>query len=355
MRIAILGSIALPVPPPFSGGTEWIVYHQAVGLAKKGHVVLLVGAKGTKQNFDQANITVFEVGEGNLASGSASESKLDPVATEASRKLRLENAYLSEVAKILIDQASSYDFILNNMRGEAVFLPVARLLQKPFVNVMHLNIFKELADVFSVYNARIITISNAQRKEFPNLFYLATVYNCVDTQKFAFNDSPSDYLLMIGTVGRHKNQKAAIEVAKKAGRRLIIAGKVRDQDYFEELKPFFKEGKIEYKGELSFEGKVKLYQNASVLLFPILWEEPFGLVMIEAGSCGTPVIAFNHGAVSEVLVDRKTGFVVEDVDSMAQAVAKIDQINRADCRKHVEEHFTPEKMVDKLEKVLESV
>lgn len=355
MKIAILGSVALPVPPPGQGGTEWIAYYQAMGLSQRGHDVLLIASSGTKEHFSGTNVRVFEVGEGNLVAGGKKEQSLNPQTTESSRKLRLENAYLAEVAKILIDQKDSYDIILNNMRGEAVFLPVAKLLQKPFINVMHLNTFPELAAVFRIYKTQIITISNAQRTAFPDLSYVATVYNCVDTEAFVFNPVASDYLLMMGTVGEHKNQKAGIEVARKTGMKLVIAGKVRDEEYFAKLKPFFTTGQIEYRGELSFAEKVQLYQGAKALLFPILWEEPFGLVMIEAMACGTPVIAFRHGAVPEVVVEGKTGFIVDDVEQMAQAVGKVGQIKREDCRKYVEDHFTPEKMLDSLEKALMSV
>ena len=372
MRIAILGSVALPVPPPFQGGTEWIAYYQAVGLSNKGHDVILFAAKGSAQNFRDSAVRnatprdaggkgkVIEVGGGDVIAGSAKAQKFDPQYTEASRKLRLEMVYLSQVSQKLIENKDSYDIILNNMRGEGVFLPIAKFLNKPFVTVMHLNLFPELAQLFLEFNTNIITISNAQRKDFPNLNYLATVYNCVDLDKYSFNptpkglsESPQDYLLMVGTIGRHKNQGEAIAVAKELGLKLVLAGKIRDQDYFEELKKDIDGEQIKWVGEIGFEEKVKLYQNAKAFIFPILWEEPFGLVMIEAMSCGTPVVAFNRGAVSEVVKSGLTGYVVDNHSQMVEAVRKIDSISRADCRKHVEENFTVGKMVDEYESALE--
>ena len=157
MRIAILGSVALPVPPPMQGGTEWIAYHQAMGLSKRGHEVILFAAKGSAQNFRDSKVRVIEVGGGDVIAGSAKEKKFDPQYTEASRKLRVEMVYLSQVSQKLIENKDSYDVILNNMRGEAVFLPIAKLLNKPFVNVMHLNLFPELADLFQTFNTNIIT------------------------------------------------------------------------------------------------------------------------------------------------------------------------------------------------------
>ena len=355
MRILILGSVALPIPPPAQGGTELIAYYQAKGLAEKGHGVILVGAKGTAVNFTGTKVRVIEIGEGDLVSGTALEQKFDPEKTESSRKLRLENVYLAKASQVLIDEVANYDVILNNMRGEAVFLPLAKLLGKPFVNVMHLNLFPELGDLFATYKTPVITISNFQRNGFENLNYLTTVYNGVDTSRFAFNDKPSGYLLMMGSIGRHKNQGAAIRVAKKLDMPLVLAGKINDKAYFEELKKDIDGEQIKWVGELGFEEKLKLYQEAKAFLFPILWDEPFGLVMIEALSCGTPVVAFRKGSTSEVVLDNKTGFIVDNEHEMIEAVGKIDSISRAECRKHVEDNFTVEKMIDNYEKALQKI
>lgn len=355
MRVAILGSVALPVPPPFQGGTEWIAYHQAKGLSQKGHEIVLLAARGTSQNFKNSKVKVIEVGGGDVVAGSSREKKIDSQLIESSRKLRLEIVYLTEASQKLIDLKDSYDLILNNMRGEAVFLPIAKFLNKPFVNVMHLNLFPELAELFKTFNTNIITISNAQRKEFPNLNYLATVSNCVDIDKYSFNPTPENYLLMVGTIGRHKNQGEAIAVAKELGMKLILAGKIRDQDYFDELKKDIDGEQIKWFGEMGFEEKLKIYQNAKAFIFPINWEEPFGLVMIEAMSCGVPVVAFNRGAVSEVVRNGLTGYVVDNHSQMVEAVKKIGSIDRAACRKHVEENFTIEKMIDSYERALLSL
>lgn len=356
MRILILGSVALPIPPPAQGGTEIIAYNQAIGLSNKGHDIILVGANGTASNFTDSKVKVIEVGEGDLVSGSSLEQKFDPEKTEASRKLRLEAVYLAKVSEVIINEAENYDIILCNIRGEAVFLPIAKVLKKPFVNVMHLNLFPELASLFKEYRTSVITISNSQRKGFENLNYLATVYNGVDTSKYVFkNTNPADYLLMVGSIGRHKNQAGGIRVAKALNMPLILAGKVNDKVYFEEIKKDIDGEKIRWVGEMKFSEKLIMYQSAKAFLFPILWNEPFGLVMIEAMSCGTPVVAFRNGSVPEIVIDGKTGFVVDNEQMMIEAISKIDLIKREDCRLHVEKKFTLEKMIDDYEKALESI
>jgi glycosyltransferase involved in cell wall biosynthesis len=174
----------------------------------------------------------------------------------------------------------------------------------------------------------------------------------VETQKYRFNNEPEDYLLMTGTIGWHKNQGAAIKVAKKLGMKLVLAGKVRDEDYLSEIKKDIDGDKIKLLGELGFEEKVELLKDAKAFVFPILWEEPFGLVMIEAMSCGTPVVAFSNGAAPEVVRDGKTGFIVANEQEMAEAIKKIDLINRADCRRHVEENFSIDRMINSYEDAL---
>jgi glycosyltransferase involved in cell wall biosynthesis len=350
MRICILGSVALPVPPLEQGGTEWIVYYQAKELAKRGHQILLIAAEGTKEHFLDTTVTVIEVGKGTMVGEST-----DTTYTEGSRMLRREMIYLAHVSQLLIDQKNEYDVILNNMRGEAVFLPVAKMLNKPFVTVMHLPLFAELATMFAPYKTPLITISNAQRKGFPDLNYLATVYNCVDTDQYSYNATPDEYLLMIGSIGRHKNQKDAIRLAKETNMQLILAGKIREQDYFEELKKDIDGKQIVYKGEVGSAEKIQLYKNAKAFIFPILWEEPFGLVMIEAMSCGTPVLAYNNGAIAEVVADGKTGFVVDTYEALVKKVQECVVLKRADCRKHIEQHFTIAKMIDGYENALANI
>jgi glycosyltransferase involved in cell wall biosynthesis len=361
MRIVILGSVALPVPPPMQGGTERIAYYQAKGLAAKGHDVTLVAAKGSRVE----GVKVVEIGGGDTVVGSGQETSDKRQATreeytESSRNLRKEAVYLTEVAEWLRDHQSEYDVILNNMRGgESYFVPVAKTLNKKFATVMHLPIFKELAAFFQEHNTPVITISNAQRAGFDGLNYVATVYNCVDVDSFPFSPRHGDYLLMMGSIVPHKNQKDGIAVASQCGMKLILAGKVGNPTYFEtEIKKYIDNHNVILVGEVSLEEKYRLYKEARALLFPILWEEPFGLVMIEAMATGTPVVAYRRGAVPEVVVDGKTGFIVppeKGVEGLAEAIKKIGQIDRAACRQHVIDHFTVQEMIDGYEAALKKL
>ncbi len=354
-KLLLLGSVASPCPPKKQGGTERVAYYQGKYLAKKGVKIIFVGALGTRKNFEEelefekesqkekilSQIEFIEIGGGTQFGNASDSIKIDLARIEASRKLRLENIYLAKVLEMMVERQKEYDVILNNMRGEAIFLPMAKLLDKEFVNVCHLNIFPELADLFRQYKTSLITISESQRDEYPDLNYIAMIYNPINTQIFPFNSKPKNYALMISTIGYHKNQKDAILACQKAGIPLILAGKIRDLEYFnQEIKSFIDNKNVIYYGELDFSAKLKLYQEAKVFLFPILWQEPFGLVCIEALSCGTPVIAYPHGGPKEIIIDGYNGFLVDSMDDMAKRIKEINKINRENCRQSVEERFS---------------
>jgi glycosyltransferase involved in cell wall biosynthesis len=423
MRILILGSVALPVPPVAQGGTERMAWFQANGLALRGHDVTLVAAKGSEVS---PKYKLVEIGGGDTVEGSGlriedqnnrkddgkgtinegnntnvdlagqinvSNNKIEllnivPEITETSRKLRKEAVYWAQVSQWMLDHKDTYDIILNNMRGaEATLLPIAKIVNKPFVNVMHLPIFKELADQFAQYDAHIVTISNAQRKLFSQLNYAGTIYNGIEVDQFTFSAKSAGYLLMMGSIAPHKNQKAGIEIAKKMHKKLILAGKISNKQYHEsEILPQIDGEQIVHIGEIGFDQKVQLFGGAEALLFPITWEEPFGLVMIEAMACGTPVVAYAHGAIPEVVNDGVSGFIVNEKDTngtkdndtnstklnntngtnnyvikktglegLIEAVSRIGEIDRGTCRKQVEEHFTVENMVDGFDRALKQI
>lgn len=358
MKILILGSVALPIPPKMQGGTERVAYYQAMGLSKK-HQVTLIAAHGSKHS---DSYRLIEIGGGDTVIGSQNvsskfqvpSSNLGVEITETSRMMRKEASYLTKVSEFLLTQGSEYEVIINNMRlGESLFVPLAAKIGVPLINVTHLPLFKELADVYAQYKTPIVTISNAQRKPFPDLNYVGTTYNPVDVADFSLGSGRGNYLLMMGSITPHKNQAAAIRVAQKMGMKLIIAGKIGNQTYYErEIAPHIDGKDVVHVGEISLLEKNKLYGEAYAFLFPIVWEEPFGLVMIEAMATGTPVVAYGRGAIPEVVEEGKSGFVVGSEDEMVSALKKINQIDRAYCRSYVEKKFSVAQMVESLESIL---
>ncbi|OGG14115.1 hypothetical protein A2773_05180 [Candidatus Gottesmanbacteria bacterium RIFCSPHIGHO2_01_FULL_39_10] len=369
MKIAILGSVVTQVPPMGQAAIEWMAYHQALGLAKLGHKVLLFAPEGSK--VEHENITLVNVGKGGSLSGIGKEGvDLQSKRLGTSYKMRLEITNLGFLIGELLDRDNQFDILVNNLRGEAVVVPVAQLLRKPLVHVMHLPLFDELSSLFKRYNTHLISISDAQRKAFPDLNYAGTVYNGVDPNFFTYNEKPEDYYLYLGSIGANKNPKDAVLACKKAGVKMMIGGRIKDKDYYDkEIAPHIDDKNIKWVGEMHPADVVKLYQGARAFLFPTLWEEPFGLVMIEAMSCGTPVIAYPNGAVPEVVEEGFNGFLVKNVGEMVGKIKEMEQCSlpdrqagnvtmlqwRRNTRKSVEEKFTIEKMVAKYEEVLKKI
>ncbi|PIT97442.1 hypothetical protein COT77_01450 [Candidatus Berkelbacteria bacterium CG10_big_fil_rev_8_21_14_0_10_41_12] len=339
MKIAVIIPPFTTLPTIGQGGTERIAEGLINELLKRDHEVTLLGAGNcqTKANFVQ----IFR--------RTISEQKFDNAFVEASRPLRIETAYITKVMKYLADHDGEFDVVFNHMRGGFLIMPLAQKLKMPIISVFHLPLFEEVIDAVSQFeNPNVISISNNQRKPAGDrINFLSTVYNGLDLSEFEYNDKPENYFMFMGAMGEHKRPHLAIEAAKKAGVKLVLVGGKKREPYFSEMiAPRIDDENVKYLGEVESVERIKVFKNAKGFLFPINWEEPFGLVVIESMASGTPVIAFNHGAMSEIIDDGKDGFVVENVDEMAEAIGKIDQINRSLCRKKVEEKFTYGKMVD---------
>jgi len=346
-KIAIIVPPFTTLPPKGQGGTERIAHEMIEGFIKKGYKVTLFGAgeyKGSA-NF----IQIFKK--------TITERKIESTYIESSRPLRIEIAYATMVMKEIIKREGEFDVIFNHARGGYLFLPLSLFLKTPIVSIMHLPIFKEVADVLASYKKpNVITISNNQRKNFKNINYLATVYNGINLSEFEFCEKPKDYFLFMGALGEHKNPKDAILAVKKAKSKLILAsGKKREPYFSKEIKPLIDGKQIKYVGEVWGKKKIDLLKYTKALLFPIKWQEPFGLVMAEVMACGTPVIAYPNGAVPEVVEDKKTGFIVKNVNEMVKAIKNIETIERRKCRERVEKYFSVEKMVDDYEKIYHKI
>lgn len=265
-------------------------------------------------------------------------------------------------ARSMFEQARKGKYDLLHFHHPEVAAPFAKLFPEvPVVYTLHDPVYdwyKEFLELYATPNQYYISISNNQRIPAPDLSYIDTVYNGIDTAQFEISeDEHDDYLLFAGRIVPEKGVKEAIQVAQETDSRLLIIGPVYhdQQGYFDQyVKPHLNE-KILYLGFLERDDVVRYYQKAKALLAPIQWEEPFGLNMVEAMACGTPVIALRRGSVPEIIESGKTGFIVDSIAEMSEAVAKLDSISADDCRKHVEENFSLKNMVDGYEEAYRKV
>jgi glycosyltransferase involved in cell wall biosynthesis len=236
-------------------------------------------------------------------------------------------------------------------------MPLVRLSQVPAAYILHDPPLPWRKDMFTRLvsdNQRFIAISDTQRQMAPNLPYLATIHNGVDLSTFTFSPRHNNHLLFVGRIMSGKGAADAITVAERTNLPLTLFGELTQDDpaYFTQAVQPRLTRTITYKGFVARQQLAHEYSNAKALLVPIHWEEPFGLTMIEAMACGTPVIAFRHGAVPEIVVDGKTGFIVDTVEEMIEAVKRIDTIDRHACRRHVEKNFSNSHMVTQYEEAL---
>lgn len=301
------------------------------------------------------------VGRGNevtlFASGdSETNAKLNSVLEKSTPALGIDKETARYYNQLLIsrcyEHAKEFDIIHSHFTILSSFY--SRLTGTPTVSSFHSPIEDAARPILSYYKDRnYISFSLAQRKQMPELNWVANIYHGIDTSLFAYNEQPQDYLLYLGRITEEKGVHLAIEAAKTTNQNLIIAGRsYPDEGYWHNQIEKNIDGKtVRYVGEANLQGKIDLLQNAKALLFPTQYDEVFGLVMTEAMSCGTPVIAWNKGSVPEVIQDGTTGFIVKDVNGMVKAIQNIDKINRNECRKRAEMFFSVQKMVTGYEKV----
>ena len=358
MRIAMMVRGFLPTPPQndIAYSPASVAKSLAEGLASRGHAITFFGPEGT--TFDH-NVIVETCG-------------IQPIATtmaELDEQISTHDLF-SDYRFELYDGVMARQMLLRADKGEfdcVVFhhfesaLTLAPLFPKvPIIFILHDVLDSKRREVIEQNaspNQHFISISNNQRRNLPDLNYLTTIYNGIDTEKFAFNDEAEDYLMISGRVTPEKGVKEAVQVALQTKRRLLIAGSLSRQNfrYFdEEIKPYL-DDRILFLGMLDRDQLVKYYSKAAALLSPIQWDEPFGLSMAEANSCGTPVIAFNRGSVPEVVADGKSGYVVDNSAEMILAIEKLDRIKRKDCAKHAREKFSESRMIDQYEAAIASV
>ena len=331
-RIAMLSPIAWRTPPKAYGAWETVVSNITEGLVARGWDVTLFA---TADSITTAKLSA------TISKGYEEDSSVDPHIVSC--------LHISEV----FERASEFDLIHNHFD----FLPLtySRLVSTPVLTTIHGFSSPQIMPVYYKYkNGYFVSISNSDRVE--GLNYLATIYNGINLKEFTFSETPGDALLVYGRIHPEKGFHLAIEVAKKSGRRLIIAGFVQDRRYFEEEIALHVDGKnIEYVGTVSVEGRDDLLKKAYAVLHLNTIPERFGLVMAESMAAGVPVIAMDLGSCREVIADGKTGFLVNDVGEAIQAVEKIPDISRQACRQRVEENFSLDIMVENYEKVYHQI
>ena len=327
MRIAQVAPLYESVPPKYYGGTERVVSYLSEELVRQGH-----------------DVTLFASGD--------SETKARLVAA-CPRSLRLDKRCQNQMAHHFVvlehvfRRVSEFDII--HFHVDYLHFPLSRRERVTQVTTLHGRL--DIPDLVPLYaefqDMPVISISNGQRDPLPWANWQATVYHGLPRDIYQFHPEPGSYLAFLGRISPEKRVDRAIEIAEQIGMPLKIAAKVDevDKDYFESvITPLLRNSPVEFVGEIGDVEKDEFLGNAYALLFPIDWPEPFGLVMIEAMACGTPVIAYRGGAVPELVEQGHTGFIVESLEDAVEAVRQVAQLSRKRCREVFEQRFTATRM-----------
>ena len=341
MRIAQLAPTYERVPPRTYGGTELVVHLITEELVRRGHDVTLFATgdsvtKARLRSVSQEPVRYGEVTDDGLVHA---------------EYLQLANAQ----ACFLAERRAEFDLVHNHAGIEGMVLGASS--RTPVVSTMHNPFVARTQPIWDAYPWFHHAVSAASAATFPTHGALAPILHGIDVESFDVGE-PEGYLLFLGRFSPAKGADRAIQAAQRAGRRLILAGKVdaSDADHAREaIEPLIDGDRVRYVGEADAMTKGRLLAGADALLFPIEWDEPFGLVMIEALASGTPVIGFRRGSVPEIVEDGRTGFVVDDVEAMADAIGRLDEIDRRVCRLAAERRFTVARMVDDVEAMYRAV
>jgi glycosyltransferase involved in cell wall biosynthesis len=338
MRIAQIAPLTESVPPKLYGGTERVVSYITEALVDLGH-----------------NVTLFASGD------SVTRAKLEPVWPHA---LRLDPGIRDRIAPHMLlmemvrRQADEFDVLHFHM--DYYSFSLFKRQDTAFVTTLHGRLdLPEQQPVFDTFNtAPVISISDSQRHPLPQAKWLTTVYHGLPGQLYTPQPVEQKYLAFLGRVSPEKRVDMAIRIAGRCAMPIRIAAKIdaADREYFErDIKPLLDLPHVEFIGEIADHQKAEFLSGAHALLFPIDWPEPFGLVMIEAMACGTPVIAFNRGSVPEVIEDGVSGFIVEDEIGAVAAVSRLHTVPRPRVRQRFEERFTSHRMAQQYVEAYQAV
>jgi glycosyltransferase involved in cell wall biosynthesis len=338
MRIAEIAPLYESVPPQLYGGTERVVSCLTESLVAQGH-----------------NVTLFASGDSvtqaELRPGCRRSLRMDPLNVDA-----LADHVL--MAEQVLQASDEFDVVHSHI--DYTPYPLWRRMKTPHVTTLHgrLNISNLRGLYQEFFDEPVISISNHQRQPLPWANWQTTIYHGLPTDLYRPRYGAGGYLAFLGRVSPEKRVDHAIEIAMRAGLPLKIAAKIdkQDRDYFQaNIKPLLKCRDVEYVGEIGDAEKNTFLGDALALLFPIDWPEPFGLVMIEAMACGTPIIARARGSVPEIINDGMTGYIVHNVEEAVQAVTKVSSLSRKRCRQVFEERFTADRMARDYVRVFEQL
>jgi glycosyltransferase involved in cell wall biosynthesis len=335
LRIAQLAPTYERVPPAAYGGTELIVSLITEELVRRGHEVTLYASGDSETAAALQSVTPRAARYGDVVDG-----------VRHAEYFQLLNAQAC-----FADAANgAFDIVHNHAGIEGMVLAAAS--RTPVLTTNHNPFVLQTRPAWDAYPWAHNAISAASAATFPERGAIDPIHHGIDVESFPFGDEPGDDLVFLGRFSPEKGADRAIDAALRSGRRLTLAGKldVADQEHFDEaIQPRLDGDQIRYIGEVDATRKRDLLAGARALLFPIEWNEPFGLVMIEALSCGTPVLGFRRASVPEVVEDGLTGFVVDDVEGLVEAIRRADTIDRSACRRRAEERFGFARMVDDYE------
>jgi len=327
VKIAQVAPLMESVPPKLYGGTERIVAYLTDELVSLGH-----------------DVTLFASGD------SVTKARLESVWPRALRLDETIRDYLAPhivMLETIARRAETFDVV--HVHVDYLAYPILQRTVVPFLATLHGRLdVRELQSLYAMFcDVPVVSISDSQRAPLPQPNYVGTIYHGIPERLLHLGSGTGGYLAFLGRISPEKAPDAAIRIAAKAGMKLKIAAKVDkvDEAYFvEHIEPLLKEPHVEYIGEISDDEKSEFLGNAAGLLFPIAWREPFGLAMIEAMACGTPVIASNFGSVPEIIDDGLTGFIVESEEQAVAAVRRLGSLDRTAIRRAFENRFTARRM-----------
>jgi glycosyltransferase involved in cell wall biosynthesis len=324
MRVAMLSSISWPTPPTGYGPWELVTSLLTEALVARGVDVTL---------FATANSRTAATLAGVVPRGYSEDGTLDAKVWEA---MHIAHCF---------ERAGEFDIIHN----QADFVPLAfsRLVDTPVVTTIHGFSSPRILPAYKAYDDRVAYVAISDADRHPNLSYAATIHHGIPLDDFPFDVEGSDDLLFFGRIHPDKGAGDAIRAARASGRRLVMAGLIQDEGYHaREVAPFVDGDRVVFRGVLGGEERVRALGHARALLHLIGFDEPFGLSVVEAMACGTPVIAYDRGSMSELIEHGVTGFLVDTLDEAVAAIARVGEIDRAACRARVAARFSVERMAD---------